>query len=406
MIGKMMRPADPSQRSLRLLAVTPYPIVPTVSGGRVRTFHLISELLRRGHSVTNWVVSTDTDPLIWTEDAAKPILLHIQARARVGLMRKVGGLLSRFPEGPWACAPPPALPPGVSGFDVALLFHAHVGRFAAPLIRAGLPVIYNAENVESELTRRLAPLALTRMSRARFKLDARKFRWFEASLARRAALVTAVSERDAAQIRKLAPGARIEVVPSGADVRGVPFIDHRENRGDVLIFVGTLGYLPNRDAVSWLVNRILPLVRSSRPRLTARLVGSSVPISLQAIHGDGVEVIGLVPDVRPELGAADLFVAPLRAGAGTRLKLLEAFAAGIPVVATSIAAEGLDAVDGIHLEIADDERAFADAIVRMLDDPARRAAMAGAARFLVENRYDWAVIGEQLESLLRDVVDG
>lgn len=390
--------------SLRVLAITPYPVVPTVSGGRLRSFHLISELLRRGHVVTNWVVSADDEPLTWSDDPIKPALHHIPARRRIGLSRKLEGLVSRYPEGPWACPPPASPTDMLTGFDVAVLFQANVGRYAAPLIHAGIPVVYSAENVESELFRRLAPLALTRMSGARFRLDAWKFRRFETSLLRQASLVTAVSERDAAQLRQLVPNALVEVLPSGADISGVAFVDHEHSRGSTVIFVGTLGYLPNYDGVTWLVDRILPLARSMRPDVTTRLVGSSSPETLKSLRRDGVELVGLVPDVQLELAAADLFVAPLRAGAGTRLKLLEAFAAGIPVVATSIAAEGIDAVDGTHLVIADDERAFADAIVGLLASPATRIRISLAARRLVETRYDWAAIGGRFESLLRDVV--
>lgn len=389
---------------LRLLAITPYPMVPPVSGGRLRSFHLVSELLRRGHAVTNWVVSADDESLTWTDDPVKPTLHHIPARRRIGLRRKLEGLVSRYPEGPWASSPPVSLANVRGRFDVAVLFHAHVGRYAAPLAEAGLPVIYCAENVESELVRRLAPLALTRMSGARFRLDAWKFRRFEASLLRTASLVTAVSERDAAQLRRLVPNARVEVLPSGADVSGVAFVDHSTNRGDVVIFLGTLGYIPNRDAVTWLVDRILPLVRSIRPQVTVRLVGSSPPDVFRALDPDAVKLVGLVPEVQPELASADLFVAPLRAGAGTRLKLLEAFAAGIPVVATSIAVEGIDVVDGTHLAIADDERAFADAIVDLLLDAPKRMRMSVAARQLVEEHYDWAAIGGRFESLLCEIV--
>ena len=399
-----MASTDAERKSLRLLAVTPYPMVPPVSGGRLRSFQLVSELLRRGHEVTSWVVSADDEPLTWTDDAVKPTLRHIPAKRRVGLWRKIEGLFSRYPEGPWACQPPASLAEVRGRYDAAVLFQAHVGRFAAPLREAGIPVIYCAENVESELAWRLAPLALTRISGARFRLDAWKFRRFEATLVRQVSLVTAVSERDAAQLRTLVPGARIEVLPSGADVRGVPFVDHAENRGDVVIFLGTLGYLPNRDAVTWLVDRILPLVRGTRPGVTTRLVGSSPPSVFEALRADGVDLVGLVPDVQPELASADLFVAPLRAGAGTRLKVLEAFAAGIPVVATSMAVEGIEALDGTHLAIADDEQGFADAMVDLLGDPALRLRMSQAARRLVEERYDWSAIGGRLESLLREVV--
>lgn len=380
-------------------------MVPTISGGRLRSYHLVSELLRRGHVVTNWVVSADDEPLSWSDDTVKPELRHIASRRRIGLWRKVEGLLSRYPEGPWSCPPPSSILDASRRFDVAVLMQAHVGRYTGPLLDAGIPVLYSADNVEHELTRQLAPLALTRLSGLRFRLDAWKFRRFEASLIRRASLVTAVSEKDAAKLRQLVPNVRIEVLPSGADIRGVAFVDHRMNRGDVVIFLGTLGYLPNRDAVAWLVDRILPLVRARRPDVTIRLVGSSPPDEFDTLRGSGVELVGLVADVQPELAAADLLVAPLRAGSGTRLKLLEAFAAGIPVVGTSIAAEGIEAVAGTHLAIADDERAFADAMVDLLADPAKRMEMSRAARKLVEERYDWAVIGGRFESLLRSVVE-
>jgi glycosyltransferase involved in cell wall biosynthesis len=393
----------PTASPLRVLAVTPYPVVPPISGGRLRTFHLVSELLRRGHEVTNWIVTSDDEAPTWP-GGAQPATRRFAPRARVGLRRKIEQLLSPYPEGVWASEPPSELALA-RDFDVAVLFHAHVGRFAAALINRGIPVVYSSENVESELARRLAPMALTRVSGLRFRLDAWKFRRFEASLMRRASLVTAVSDRDAAQLRRLAPDVRVELLPSGADIQGVPFVDHRENRGDVLLFVGTLGYIPNRDGVIWFAKEIMPLVRSLHPSATARLVGSSAPSAMEALHGKGIEFVGLVADVRSELAAADVFVAPLRAGSGTRLKLLEAFAAGIPVVATSIAAEGLEVVDGLHLSIADDEMSFADAISALLNHPERRTAIALAARRLVEDRYDWADIGERFEFMLRDVVD-
>jgi len=399
-------PSEPvATGPLRVLAITPYPIVPTISGGRLRSYHLVSELLRRGHAVTNWVVSADDEPLTWSGDSVKPALRHIAGRRRTGFWRKLEGLLSRYPEGPWSCPPPSSIRDVSTRFDVAVLMHAHVGRYAGPLLDAGVPVLYSAENVEHELTRQLAPLALTRLSGLRFRLDAWKFRRFEAALIRRASLVTAVSEMDAAKLRQLVPSTHIEVLPSGADVRGVAFVDHRLNRGDVVIFLGTLGYLPNRDAVAWLVDRILPLVKSRRPSVTIRLVGSSPPDEFAALQKDGVQLVGLVAEVQPELATADLLVAPLRAGSGTRLKLLEAFAAGIPVVGTSIAAEGIAALAGTHLAIADDERAFADAMVDLLADPTKRMEMSRAARQLVEERYDWALIGGRLESLLRSVVE-
>ena len=116
-----------------------------------------------------------------------------------------------------------------------------------------------------------------------------------------------------------------------------------------------------------------------------------------------MEVVGPVDDVAAELAASDVFVAPLRAGSGVRVKLLEAFAHGIPVVATSVAAEGLEVVDGVHLAIADDAGSFAAATIALLEDPARRTRYAIAARRHVEERYDWRAICGQFESMLAGV---
>lgn len=155
-----------------------------------------------------------------------------------------------------------------------------------------------------------------------------------------------------------------------------PFVDHGASGApgtDRLILLGTLGYLPNLDGARWFVEEILPAVRERRPDARVALVGSSPPAALAGLVRPGVELVGPVEHVGRELAASDVFVAPLRAGSGVRLKLLEAFASGIPVVATSLAAEGLDVRDGVHLAIADDERTFADAVVRLLEDPALRS---------------------------------
>jgi glycosyltransferase involved in cell wall biosynthesis len=187
-------------------------------------------------------------------------------------------------------------------------------------------------------------------------------------------------------------------------LRSVAYVDHAENHGDGLLMTGTLGYLPNLDAAVWMIERILPLVRRTRPAAHLVLVGSSAPASLKERGGDAVDVVGQVPDVRPYLDGADLFVAPLRAGGGTRLKLLEAFAAGLPTVATTIASSGIAVRHGIDVATADDEEAFAAEIVRLLGDVAVRRKMAESARRLVEDRYDWRTIAAGYEQDLYDVV--
>ena len=389
---------------MRLIVVSPYPLVPSVSGGRLRSRHLVQQLLDRGHSVDNWVVSgPDEPPGPWPVPAPRLTTHHLPGRVRAGRLSKLAAVASPYHEGAWACPPPEMTPAALEGVDLAVLCQAHVGRFMAPFRRHGLPVLLSTHNVEADLARQLASIAPTRPSRLQFRLDAWKLRTFETRLMTEASLVTAVSPVDAQKLQAMAPSVRIEVIPSGADVARTAYVDHTRLRSDRLVLVGTLGYLPNLDAARWLVEAILPLVRRKRSNAHAALVGSSPPSAMDALVGPGVELVGPVEDIADELAASDVFVAPLRAASGVRIKLLDAFAHGIPVVATSIAAEGLEVRDGVHLELADDAASIADAIVRLLEDADRRSRLAACARELVEERYDWRVIGERYEALLTSV---
>ena len=384
--------------------VTPYPLIPTVSGGRLRNRHLVQQLLDRGHRVENWIVGPTTGPARpWpTADPALTTRI-VPGRERTGLVGKLAALASRYPEPVWACPPPRSELGDLGRIDVAVLCQAHTGRLLAPFRRLGIPVVLNEQNVESDLARQLASISPTRLSRARLRVDGRRFDRFESRLLADASLVTAVSDVDAAKLRAMAPQARIEILPSGADVAGISWLDHGPSRSDRLVLLGTLGYLPNLDGARWLVGSILPAVRLSRPNAHVALVGSSPPADLASLAGPDIDLVGPVDEVDDELAAGDVFVAPLRAGSGVRLKLLEAFAHGIPVVATSRAAEGLAVRDGIHLLIADDTATFARAVVRLLEDADLRHRLSRAARDLVEDRYDWRTIGGRFEGLLESV---
>lgn len=390
---------------MHLIVVTPYPLVPTVSGGRLRNRHLVQQLLDRGHIVDHWVVDPLDEPIGHWPVLAPGLTTHASSgHARRGRRAKLAALVSRYPEAAWLCPPPRILPAALAGVDAAILCQAHVGRSMGIFLDAGIPVVLNAQNVESDLMRQLARISLTRLSRLRMRLDARKFDRFERRLLRRASLVTAVSPVDAAKLRTLAPAARIDVLPSGADVAGTAWVDHATLRSDRLVIMGTLGYLPNLDGARWFIESILPVIRQSRLNAHVALVGSSPPAALDGLLGPGVDLVGPVEEVTAELARGDVFVAPLRAGSGVRLKLLEAFAHGIPVVATSLAAEGLDVRDGVHLLIADDPSSFATATVRLLEDGELRRRLARAARTHVEERYDWRSIGGQFEAMIASVV--
>jgi glycosyltransferase involved in cell wall biosynthesis len=171
----------------------------------------------------------------------------------------------------------------------------------------------------------------------------------------------------------------------------------------VVLLQGSLNYTPNMDAVDFLVEDIAPKLWAKVPGIEIRLVGRPTD-GVQTRHRPpAITVVGKVPDMEPELERADLVVVPLRIGSGTRLKILESFANRIPVVSTTVGADGLDVQDGVHLLIADNADDFATACQRLLQDLQLRKRMVDAAEQLYLKRYEWSATKVRLQQLVRDV---
>ena len=203
-------------------------------------------------------------------------------------------------------------------------------------------------------------------------------------------VVTVVADADAAALRRLVPGTRVEVIPNGVDAdRFRPRPDEAVAPGSIA-FVGAMSFAPNVAAARWFVAEVLPLLRAHRPDVAVTIVGRDPTAEVTALAGDpSVTVTGAVDDVRPYLAQAAVIVAPMVSGSGIKNKILEAMAMQRPVVATGLAADGLAASVGRDLLVADGTAAFAAAVESLLADPDRAAAIAAAGRALVEQRYTW-----------------
>ena len=170
---------------------------------------------------------------------------------------------------------------------------------------------------------------------------------------------------------------------------------------DTVVFTGSLRYGPNYDAMRWFLSRVWPRVQRARPAARLFITGSHGDLPLPA--AENVVRTGFMEDIRPLLASSWVAVAPILSGGGTRIKILEAMASRTPVVATTKGAEGLAASSGEHLLLADEPVAFAEHILALLGDPLQRARLGEAGRALVEERYDWGVLGRQFEGLVRAV---
>jgi glycosyltransferase involved in cell wall biosynthesis len=211
----------------------------------------------------------------------------------------------------------------------------------------------------------------------------------------RVALNVAVSDADRREFQRLAPAARITVVPNGVDVeKFVP----RAAQGGGIVFVGGMTWFPNKDALRYFACEILPLLRAAGNQDEVTWVGRALPGAHDTYSAQGITLTGYVDDIRPYVQNAACYVVPLRVGGGTRLKILDAWAMGKAVVSTSVGCEGLDARDGWNILIRDDPREFALAVQQVLSDTELRARLGAGARQTAERIYSWRVIGKAMHA--------
>lgn len=267
--------------------------------------------------------------------------------------------------------------------------------------RVARPVILFQHNLEAQIWWRRAAHAPP-LARRYLAAEARKLAAYERDACRRFDRVIVVSEEDRRLHRERYGLDGAVVVPTGVDAewfapRGAP-VDPRR-----VVFVGSMDWQPNDDGARFFLGRIWPRIRRSVPGARAALVGRKPSPRLRALAAAaGVEVTGQVDDVRPHLADAAVAVVPLRIAGGARLKIFEAMAMARPVVSTSIGAEGLRLRDGEGLLLADDERAFAAAVARLLERPDEARALGATAR-AVALRHSWTEGARRFDEVLRSL---
>jgi len=284
-------------------------------------------------------------------------------------------------------------------FDAVQIEGVHLSAYL-PVIRAAAsrPVILaDWHNIESEI--------LHRYSEVNPNLLRRAYAWRTANLLERAEarflsacnVHTVTSERERERLQARDPGAEIHVIPNGVDVQYFAAQEMQPGAPRTgLVFSGSMDYSANIDAVVWFVNQIWPELHRQNPALAFSIVGRDPTAEVRALAGAGISVTGTVPDVRPYYSGALAAIVPLRFGSGTRLKILEAMAAGIPVISTKLGAEGLDLEDGTHLLLADSPDEMIAAAGRLAATPELWQRLSRSGREVVSRLYDWRALSEEL----------
>ena len=251
-------------------------------------------------------------------------------------------------------------------------------------------------NIESQIWKRRADNEGSVVARTFFRMQARKMETFESNNLPRMSLVTAVSPEDA---HRTAGWTQRDcmLVENGVDLE--QFRPAGTGESSELLFLGSLDWFPNRDAVEYMVQQIFPLIRTAIPNARLRVVGRRPPKDfvrrIAAVRG--VEVLGEVDDVRPHIKRAGAIVVPLRVGGGSRIKILEALAMAKAVVSTRVGAEGLAVKDGQSILLADDPQGFAARVQQLMASEEERSRLGKNGRDLVEQRYSWDDCAAALE---------
>ncbi len=400
-------------RTLMVTAAFPYPLA---SGGAIRTFGILHGLHQAGHqltllSFTDSDVEPENTPLANYCEAIH--LVTVPQRSKLDRLKTLvltddADIETRFKSDAFEHKLQHLLT--TQKFDL-IQFEAIESVAYLPLAKQLQPtakICFDTFNAEYMLQRKIYEIDRTNLSRLPVALysflQVNRIKRFEGEMCRLADCVIAVSDEDAELLRDFRPDKKIYMMQSGVFVEDYRTTDLRVDLPEnSLVFTGKMDYRPNVDAMMWFTSEILPRIRVSMPEVQLYIVGQKPSASIEALDDYNIHITGWVDSTIPYLHEATVYIAPLRMGSGTRLKLLEAMSSGCAIVATTLASAGLhsDTKEGMIIE--DDAQSFASAIVNLLDDPSKRAHLGNIAREEVKKRYDWSALIHHLLNAYKDI---
>jgi polysaccharide biosynthesis protein PslH len=393
---------------LRILVLSASIPFPPISGGKLRTYHLMRALSRRhdltlvgftyGEQAGAPTIRVRVVPVPWEP----PPLYQQMNGSDAAAAQRAADRLNRDGDDPWCVnwADSSAMETAIrrlceEDFDMVLVEGTPMARFPQ-VLPDDVPRVLDFFDVYTRMR-----LRNDGSDAAAF--EAERTRRFERGAALQCDLCLAVSEEEAAAVKELLGVEHVRVVPNGVDTaRFTPAASDPDPAS--LLFVGTLSYRPNSEGVGHFAKRILPRIHDEVPEAVLHVVGVDPPHEVTALAGERVAVQGMVPDVLPYYHRAAVVVVPLLSGGGTKIKVLEAAACGKAIVATTVGVDGLPFRDGEDLVVADSDEDFARAVASLLNDGARRGALGTNAR-LAALDFDWEAIGNRFRQLIESVCD-
>ena len=395
---------------MKILFLSPTVPFPLTDGGRIRVFNLLKQIAQKSEVTLLALETQPTDADGVVELQALGIEVHLVPNAPTLPPVSFSTLLKAFFK---------RQPITVARYDVPAyrrklrtllanetfdLVHYEMFHVAQFHTETDLPSVLSQQNVDSAIWRRLCSETANPFYKFAYWTQQLAFQHYERVLSPKFDAVTCTSDIDAAVFEQYCSTDAIEIIPNGVDITHYQ-PDFAAEAPAHLIYIGSMDWYPNEDAVAFFTDEVFPRIQEKVPDVKFSIVGGNPSGRVQKlVERDGIVVTGRVPEIKPYFAEATVFVVPLRIGSGTRLKILEALAMGKAIVSTSVGAEGLDLKNGEEIFIADEPDAFADAVTRLLTDEQLRRRIGENGRARVEQDYDWRRIGEKLHTLYTQIL--
>jgi len=416
--------ADTPQRRLRILWLSHLIPYPPKGGAIMRAYHLLRQTARH-HDVDLFTFNqhrllanyypTEEAGLAAAKEALSPLVgrLHIEpipmSTRRHGQLRMA--LRSLFSKTPytinWLQSPSAfrRLEQWIKDGKYDLVHFDTESLAPYRSLTSGLPTLMDHHNAEAHMLLRRASQERNLLKKLYYWQEGTRLERYERRHLQRYNHHIVCSEEDRLRLLEIDSELAVTVIPNGIDIASTR-PERNASPEPRLLFIGGLDWYPNHDAVRWMLLEIWPLLKEKKPELSIDIIGKNPPAELleYGSQDPSIRFHGFVDDIEPYYRDAAMYLCPIRDGGGTKLKILDALAHRLPLVAHSIACEGIEVRSGTHLLAASNARDIAKAVCRLLDDPAYAQSLGDAGRDLVANKYDFSQIGKELADLYLGLV--
>ncbi|MDE0085784.1 MAG: glycosyltransferase family 4 protein [Candidatus Poribacteria bacterium] len=396
---------------MKILFLSPTVPYPLTDGGRIRVFNLLKQIAQKNDVTLLALETQPTDAESITHIQNLGIKVHLVPNSsmlpRISFKTLFSAFFKRQPITVARYNVPAYREKlrellSAETFDLVHYEMFHIAQFYS---ETDLPRVLSQQNVDSAIWRRLQGETSNLFYKFAYWTQQIAFQRYERVISPQFDAVTCTSDIDAAVFQQHCAEEAVKVIPNGVDVAHY-HPDFTSEAPAHLIYIGSMDWYPNEDAVSFFVEEVLPQIQNSVPDTKFSIVGGNPSARVQKLGDrEGVVVTGRVPEIKPYFAEATVFVVPLRIGSGTRLKILEAMAMGKAVVSTTVGAEGLALRDGEEIFIADEPKAFAEAVTQLLTAPSLRQKIGEKGRTRVEQDYDWRNIGKKQLDVYESVIN-